>query len=127
TGALVSGDPASRLADLDDSVPDIMLTITPSPVQTEANPTFKVSATDPESGIQSVSMTIDGVTRSKTLGVVGGTVQPTWKLSEFFPDAKDRSGWKKVSITAVNNAGMTTTDFKVGTGTALTSVHYELV
>lgn len=126
----VAGLAAVRTIRVDDTPPVVHLSIQKN--DEELDPAFTLEASDPESGIASLRLTIedkDGNAVSRTYEPAGGgtSAGKTWRLSEFFGSMEARRGWAKITVQAVNGANLATTAFRVDGETGEKTQHYELV
>lgn len=123
----IPGQIARTNLHLDNEKPGMILSIAHSVVPSDVNPTFTVTASDADSGIQSIALTIDGITRVKTFPGHQRTVSHSWKLEEWYSDKALRQGWKKLTLKAVDQTGLEQTLFRIGSEDELKAEHYELV
>lgn len=132
----ISGDPSHLIGGLltertvlvDDTPPTVNLSVQFG--SDKLNPTFKLEAGDPESGIREVQLTVEDKngnpqTRTYQPASFEQAVTKSWTLSEFFSSEDARIGWSKMTVTVVNNAGMSTNRFHIDAQEK--TEHYELV
>lgn len=109
----VSGDenyksyssPASQTTSLDNSGPVITFVADYEGNPTNTDPLLKITVTDKESPLKRVLVEVDG--HKKTIEGNGkNTLQINMRLSEFIQEESERTGWRKVTITAENEAGL---------------------
>ena len=104
------GDVATRYVQLDNTPPEIAFEgPTDGKVIPDNDPKLKITVRDMESTIDSVTLILEdqeGRKYERTFAGNGAnTVSEELRLSSLVPEAKDRVGWFKVTVTARNAAG----------------------